>query len=91
MWKVYSRGGFRVYLDVAPVTPSQDLEFYLSRRRTYRVWKTAAGWEVDSRTPNLILSDDRKGITLTEHECDQLSTDWPDYFAKTSTDQRKGL
>lgn len=85
IWKAYCRSGFRTYLDIAPITPSQDLEFYLARRRTFRVWKTGAGWEVDARTPNLILSDDRSGISLVQHTCDQYATEWPDYFAKPST------
>lgn len=82
IWKAYCRTGFRTFLDVAPVTPSQDLEFFISRRRTYRLWKTGAGFEIDARTPNLILGQDRSDVTLTEHRCDQYATVWPDYFAK---------
>lgn len=82
IWKVICRTGFNTLLDTQPVTPAQDLEFYLSGRRTYRLWKTGDTWEVDFRTPMLILSNDGDDIALPEHRCDQTSQIWPTYFAK---------
>lgn len=67
------------------MTPAQDLEFYLSRRRTFRLWRTGKGWEIDFRSPELILGSKAGDVVLAEHRCDQFATDWPDYFRKPTT------
>lgn len=88
LWVVWIRSGFKVYLDPEPVTPAQDLEFYLTKRHTFRLYKVGYEFEVDYRGPHDILRDDGSRIVLTEHICDKnnIRTELPDYYQRPSTD-----
>ena len=87
VWVVWIRSGFKVYLDPEPVTPAQDLEFYLARRKTFRLYKVGYDFEVDYRSAHDILKDDGSRIVLPQHICDKnnIRTELPDYYARPSS------
>ena len=84
IWTLLSREGFKVHLDVRPITPLQDRDLYLAKIPTFRVWRSGETFEVDFRTKLLIISDDGKRPVLIRHECTMIdrATSHPDYFAK---------
>lgn len=87
VWVLWIRSGFKVYLDPEPVTPAQDLEFYLARRKTFALWKVGFDFEADYRGPHDILADKGERIVLPEHICDKtnIRTELPDYYGRSKT------
>ena len=89
VWVLWIRSGFKVYMDPEPVTPRQDLEFYLAkpRRKTFRLYKVGHDFEADYRGNNDIKRDDGSRIVLAEHICDKdnIRTELPDYYPRPST------
>lgn len=84
IWSLFCRTGFRVHLDPELVTPAQDLEFYLARRRTYRVWQVGYGFETELRSNNAIKWETEPTMALPAHICDRTNvrTELPDYFPR---------
>jgi hypothetical protein len=70
VWVALCRSGFRTQLDDEVVTPQQDLDFYLSRRKTYEIYKQGDQFMIQLRTPSMILSDRGDRPALPEHRCD---------------------
>lgn len=80
IWSGYCRTGFKTHLRVFPITPAEELEFYVLRRATYKLWRVVDRFEFQLRLPQDLLTanDD---IALTVHKCtDKFATDWPDYW-----------
>lgn len=70
VWVALCRTGFRTELDPEIVTPAQDLDFYLSRRRTYEVYKLGDRFMIQMRTAAMILGDSNRPA-LPQHKCNQ--------------------
>lgn len=80
VWAGYCRTGFQTYLRPQPLTPAEDLAFYIAGRRTYKLWRTGDGFEFELR----LASDLKKptaDIKLPVHDCsDRVIDAWPDYW-----------
>ena len=89
VWVLWIRLGFKVYMDPEPVTPAQDLEFYLAkpRRKTFALWKVGNEFEADYRGNHDIKRDDGSHIVLAEHKCDpnNIRTELPNYYPRPSS------
>lgn len=70
VWVALCRSGFRTELEDQIVTPQQDLDFYLSRRKTYEIYKQGDRFMIQLRTPSMILSDRGDRPALPMHKCD---------------------
>lgn len=84
IWTLYCRTGFLTRLRVAPVTPAEDLAFYLAKRHTYKLWRSRGKFEIELRLPHDLtkVTDD---IALAVHRCDdEFAHDWPDYWPTAS-------
>ena len=89
IWTLLSREGFKIHLDVTPITPKQDLEFYVAKVMTFRVWRSGESFEVDWRGRLKIMADDGTRPVLVRHICpSELSdlskrvTEHPNYWAR---------
>jgi hypothetical protein len=91
IWVALCRTGFRTELDDQLVTPQQDLDYYLTRRRTYEVFKLGDRFMIQMRSPQMILSDRGDRPALPEHKCDfsnirkEIQIPWTTTETKTET------
>ena len=83
IWHLWSRGGFTVRLDPEPLDFKTDLEAFIAKRHTFKLWRIGPyRFEVDYRTPNTIKNWDGSGVVLAAHICDpsNIRTALPDYW-----------
>lgn len=79
-WAGYCRTGFHTQLRPQPILPAEDLLFYVTKRRTYKLWRVSGGFQFQLRTDN-DLKRPSADIKLAVHRCDDAAlTEWPDYW-----------